>query len=293
MAALLLFSCKEKPKGEFWGETKYYSDFLFWKYKPVVMEQTLIFDFNEDAHSLVTNDIEFEVVENKNDKIVVAKEIFLYKNGEKCDNNILKINPSEADEEGITEVKMGIEFSNEAHTGYHTLYLREKGESDLDRIDYQELTDGLGIKKITIWNPFVTFLFWLAIVFVAFLMVWRIFIRPMMFDSFKVKMLYLMYPETHTPPLKIKGLIKIVCSRKNLRQSFINKFFTGKVAFVKNDFWEQDIEIIPKNHPKNKKGIRVRAPRIFTISPSSTVPIGTDTEITNINTNKIVTLKIN
>jgi hypothetical protein len=293
IAALLFVSCKEKPKGEFWGETKYYSDFLFWKYKPVVMEQMLIFDFNEDAYNLVTNNIEFEIVENKNDKIIVTKEIVLYKNGEKCDNNILKINPSEADEYGIAEIKVGIEFTNEARTGYYTLYLREKEKSDLDRIDYQELTDGFCAKKIDIWNPLVTFIFWLAITFISFLIIWRIFIRPLMYDTFRVNMLYIIYPEIHTPPLRIKGLIKVVCSKIKQRQSFVNKFFTGKIAFVHNDFWEKDIEIIPKNHPKNKKGVRVRVPRIFSVSPSSTVTIGTDTEITNINTNSIVTLKIN
>jgi hypothetical protein len=89
--------------------------------------------------------------------------------------------------------------------------------------------------------------------------------------------------------LKIKGFAKVICSKKKQSQSFVNQFFTGKIAFVQNDYWEQDMEIVPKD----KKSVRVRPPRNFTVSPSSTVTIGTDTNITNNSTTKTVKLKIN
>jgi len=284
LASLLFSSCNKASKGEFWGKTKYYSDFLFCKYKPVIMEQMLEFEFNEDAQLFVKDDIEFEMVErDATGELVRIKEneILLHKNGVKCESNILKVNTSE------NEVLLGIEFTQNARKGYHTLYLREKDEIGLDRIDYQELTGGICVVKKDVMNPLKKVLLWVLAVVVAMLIIWRIFIRPLMFESFKVRILYFFYPEMKS--LKVKGYIKVVCSRRKQKQSFINQFLTGKIAFVQNEFWDQDIEIIPRD----RRTVRVRPPRGFTVSPSSTVPIGTDAEIINTNTNQIVKLKIN
>jgi len=281
--AVLLSSCAENSKGTFWGETKYYSNFLFYRYKPIVMEQTLIFDFNDNAQRLIANDIEFEIVEkDANGAFIRAEGIVLKKDGKECPNNILKIKTSEK------EVLLGIEFTEQARNGYHTLYLREKGKSGLDRIDYLELTDGFCVKKNKVWNPLAKILFWLLVVVVALILVWVIVLKPLMFETFKVKTLYVIYPEA-MKTLRIKGYTKIICSRTKQRQTFISRFFMGKIAFVQNEFWEQDMEIVPKN----KKSVRVRPPRGFIVSPSSTVAVGADVEITNNDTSKIVKLKIN
>ena len=285
LAALLFSSCKNKIQGEFWGETNYYSNFPFKKYKPIIMEQTLVLEFNDDAQQYIEGDIELVVVERETTGQLVPineKEIILYKNGEQCINNILKVKTSE------NEVVLGIEFTKDARKGYYTLYLSEKGQGALDRIDYQNLTSGFCIVKHEVWNPLAKILFWILVVIVAFLIVWRIFIRPLMFDFFRITNLYLFYPN-EMKTLKIRGCLKIVCSNKKQSQSFVNKFFTGRIIFVQNMFWESDFVIVPRN----KKSVRIRPQRLYSVMPSNTVNIGEDTEIRNNNTNEITKLSIN
>lgn len=284
VAIMLLFlSCEEKTKSAFWGETKYYSNFLWCKYKPVCMERTLNFDFNSDAQRLIDKDIEFEIVEkNTFGEFVQAKNIRLYKNGEECITNILSVHPSE------NEVSVSIVFTDEAHDGYHTFYLCEKGESGLDRIDYLELTNGFCAKKQIVWNPLAKILVWTLITIVALMLAWIILLKPLMIETFKVKKIQIIYTDA-IKSIKIKGYKKVICSNHKQTQSFVSKIFLGKILFVQNEFWEQDMEIVPKN----KKSVRVRLPKCFSVSPSSTVTIGADTEIINMNTNKITNLKIN
>jgi hypothetical protein len=291
---LALVSCnktEENPNKVLWGETEYYTDFLFKKYDPVIMEQTLKFEFNNDAQEFGVNDIELEAVErDENDRFIRTTDVILYKDGEQCPDNILKIKLSDRN------IKLGIEFDSKAKEGNHTLYLRVRNTGGLDRIDDVDLSSSKDailvhewvVKKDDVYNPLVLLLFWILVVIVALLIIWRIFIRPLMFETFKVKTLIIIYPDSFKT-LRIKGCYKVICSKTKQRQSFINKFFTEKIVFVQNDFWEQDVEIVPKD----KKSVRVRPPHGFTIMPSSTLMVGADTEITNTNTDQTIKLQIN
>jgi hypothetical protein len=290
---LALVSCnkiEENPNKVLWGETKYYTDFLFKKYKPVIMEQALEFEFNNDAQRFVRNDIELEAVERDESGIFIYADVILYKDGEQCLDNILKIKPSDRNS------KLGIEFYPDAKEGNHTLYLRVRNTGGLDRIDDVDLSSSRDtilvhewvVKKDDVYNPLVLLLFWILVVIVALLIIWRIFIRPLMFETFKVKTLIIIYPDSFKT-LRIRGCYKVICSKIKQSQSFINKFFTEKIVFVQNDFWEQDVEIVPKD----RKSVRVRPPHGFTVMPGSILMIGTDTEITNTNTNQTIKLQIN
>jgi hypothetical protein len=246
-----------------------------------------MFEFNDFAMSFPNTVAEFAIYKrSEGGRLTPATGVILYKNGEKCVNNILKICSSEANVDNIAKIAVGISFTDAAEKGNHVFFLKEK-ESDL-RVDYGDLSNGFLAEKRVVYNPLARNLFLILLLIIAVLIVWRILIRPMMYERFKIKMLYLIYPDT-MKTLRIKGCTKVVCSRKKQSQSFINKFFTGTVAFVQNDFWEQDVEITPKD----KKSVRVRPARGFTVTPSNTVVIGTDTDITNTNTKEIVKLKIN
>jgi hypothetical protein len=284
--ALLLFcctACEDKAAGVHWGKTKYYSDFLFITYKPERMERTLILDFNDDAKHLITNDIVFEITEkDSTGKLVLAKDILVYKNSIRCLDNLLKINSSEK------EIQLGIEFTDDAQEGNHTLYLRAKDSEGLDRIDFLVLAGGFCVTKDVIMNPLAKLLMWLVIILVAVCVVWIICLKPMLYPSFKVRSLFVFCPDSPMLTVKIKGCRKVVCSNKEQRQSFINRLFVGKIAYTKNAFWTQSAEIMPKD----KRSVRIRLPRGFSLMPSATLSVGEEVEIKDGN-NTVTKLKIN
>lgn len=281
LSLLCFSSCKDK--GEFWGKTNYYEDFLFVKYKPVRMEQTLIFDFNEDAQRLISDNINFEVVEkDANSDFVVAQNIILYKNNDACKNNILSINIKDK------QVTVGIEFTDKATEGSHTLFLREKGRSGIDRIDFQELGTGLCVIKNKDMNPLLSILMWFLIIVLGICTVWIIFLKPLLYESFKVKQLII--TTNCFKSTKIKGCKQIVCTNKKQNQSFINQLFTGKIVFIQDNFFTADISITPRD----KKKVRVKTPLGFETT-STTLSIGETMTIKNttVAPNATATIQIN
>jgi len=239
LAAIVFSSCGKHISGEFWGETEYYSNFLFKKYEPVVMEKTLEFDFNDDAQRLITGDIEFEVVKkDEHDAFAPAQEVVLYKNGAKCANNILKVKSSEK------ELSLGIEFTKEAREGYYTLYLREKGASGLDRIEYLELTNGFCVRKSDVWNPLANGLFYGLIGLILFLLLWYILSRRFNPNN-KFSKIYFDYHDGAGEQVRrgVGSCYKVVCVNKMQRVSPFSKFFVGNVFYEVNDFWTSPVTL--------------------------------------------------
>jgi hypothetical protein len=245
LVAVLFSSCKDEVKGEVWGETQFYSNFLFKKYEPVKMEQTLEFEFNDDARRLVTNDIIFEVVEkDNNDHFVVVKDVVLYKNGEVCPDNMLKIKPTEI------EVKLGIEFTETTREGNHTLYLREKGQSGLDRIDYLELADGFVVKKDDVYNPLGLLLFW-ALVTLAVILVVCFIVSRIANPVVKFSKVFIDYNDgAGERKIKMGSAYKLLCTRKRTKFSIFSKFFVGVMKVEVNEFWTHPVTITSgtRNH---------------------------------------------
>ena len=277
-------SCKEdsvNPDKVLWGKTNYYKDFLFKKYKSEMMTHTLEFEFNDDAKRLIDKEILLELVEkDKGGKLIPCNGINLYKNGVECPNNTLSINIKE------DTADISIEFTKKASEGNHTLYLCVKNSGGLDRIDnvdlYTEndavLTHEWVVKKDDVYNPLAFGLFCALIIIVALLILWRILIRPMMYETFKVRKLYVFYPDAPMKTVNLKGIHKVVCTKENKQQSFLGGFFLGKIIYVQNGFWEQNAEI----SPRNKNSVRIRIPNSSLVVPSSIIEKGADLEILSI-----------
>lgn len=281
LSMMCFTSCKDN--GTFWGKTNYYDNFLFVKYEPVRMEQTLVFDFNEDAQRLFNGDINFEVVEkNANGAFNVAQNIKLYKNNKACSNNILSINKYDK------PVTVGIEFTDKATDGSHTLFLREKGTSGIDRIDYQVLGTGIYVTKNKDMNPLLLSLMWFAIIVLGICIIWIIMLKPLLYESFKVKQLIITTDSFNST--KIRGCKQVICSNKKQKQSFINELFIGKRVFVQDEFFTADLIITPRD----KKTVRVKTPLGFEATNTS-VSIGETMTIINatITPNITATILIN
>lgn len=292
---LWFWSCNktaENPDKVIWGETDYYNNFLFKKYEPIPMTHTLEFEFNEDARRLLNSDIEFEAVEkNEQEKFVSTKGINLYKNGIICENNILKIN------RGEKSVELGIEFTEVATEGNHTLYLHVKNSGGLDRIDNTDLssTDEIilahewVVKKDNVYNPLAKLLFWILVSIIVLIIILIIIIRANN-PTFKIRKLQIEYYTREgelIPPynnLQIKGCYKVICTNKNQKQSILSRLFKGKTAFVVNEFWDKEICLKPKSFSKNAIRIANNPYDSFVKS----IIKGTPTELLNNNNEKVI-----
>ena len=256
----LLTGCENKEENAFWGETDFYSDFLFKKYEPVKMERTLSFDFNDDAKRLLTSDIMFEIVEKDGDGLFRrASDFDLYKNGELCPDGILTVSTSEE------EATVTLIFKPDAREGTHTLYLREYGHTGLDRIDYLELTDGFVVEKNDVTNPLALLLMWTGIILITVLVVWFIIAHLVVNPATSFSRVYIQYPgQTVENEVRMRGAYRLVCTDKARKCSFLHKFFVGKEIYEVNDFWTSPLIV--------KTGSRSNIVRLLGTGPYEVEP---------------------
>lgn len=271
--SFVLWSCDKKaesPDKVIWGSTDYYESFMFKKYEPVIMKQTLEFDFNDDAKRLIDGFIEFEpVVKNENNEIEIAKGIILYKNSEKCENNILKIKPDEK------SIELGIEFTGEAKEGSHTIYLRVKNANGLDRIDDTEISMAESIvlahewvvKKDDVFNPLGLLLFWIIVTIIVILTACFIASR-IINPRTKFSKLYVDYQDgTGERKIEMHSAFKLLCTNQKTNFSVFYKFFVGIVKVEVNDFWTHPVTITSGR----RNSIKVSGLREFQLDTDETI----------------------
>lgn len=237
-------SCTNAPDGVIWGETDYYSDFLFKKYEPVIMNRTLELQFNDDARNLLSehDQITFRLVEkDENGHDVAPTGIQLYKNGDLCKNNSFAVTIDE------NEVEVGLEFTKEVVEGYHNVYLRAESLAGLDRVDDTAIASGLVIRKNDVHNPLAVLLFWVAVFIVSVLILWLIFIKPMTYPTFSVGQLRLQDPVPYSVLCPLKHYRKVILTGRSTKQSFLNALFTGKIKYIVNPMWTSDVVFEPKD----------------------------------------------
>lgn len=264
----LLSSCSDSNT-VFWGETDCYSDFLFKKYTPVRMEKTLEFEWNEDAKRLWHKSIDFEIVEKSSGK--PFKGIVVYKNGERCKNNILKITKADS------EVVVGIEFAADAPEGNHILYLREKSLNGLDRIDKIELGEGIIVRKNNVFNPLAKWLTTSIIAILTILVVWIVLARFVINPAAKFSKVIFDYGDGERP-VRMSGAYKLICTNKPVKISLFHKLFVGNVKVEVNEFWEHPVTI--QSGARNR--IRFSGSATYNINTEDGVPVRREpVEITN------------
>ncbi|MCQ2337034.1 MAG: hypothetical protein MJ010_07655 [Paludibacteraceae bacterium] len=247
----VLCGCVEEESGSYWGETTYYNDFLWKKHEPVKMEQTLVFDFNEDAQRLLQDAVfSFEVVErNAEGEFVPATDIALYANGVKCESNVFKITVKDK------ELPLCVIFNDDAREGNHTLFLRELGDNSLSRVEYTELGDGFVVKKTDCINPLKLGLTWFLIVIACLLLLWIIVLRYVFFPRFSVKKLNVSSGDNYKT-INLRGVHKVVFTIRKCSQNSLAGFFTGKIIYITNDFFSRGDVVV--SH-RDKKSVRIKA----------------------------------
>lgn len=264
ITALVLVSCeKEIDTSMLWGRTDYYTDFMFYKYEPVRMTKIICFDANEDSEGRVGN-VKFSLFKMSNDStyVPVKEEILLYKNDTLCCDNILERTPQDK------EVKLGIEFTPTAKEGTHKWFLKVLDNGGFDRINDYSTEDGAlplllewKAEKNDISNPLAMGLGWLLAILMGALLVWLFVLKPMMYPTFKVGNIQIISGSYYSTK-RINKARKLVVTSSPKRQSSVNKFFTGKIIYERNEMWKDEWEL----HPKGK-GARLVGNRKYTINP--------------------------
>lgn len=263
----IFFSCKEEvDTSMLWGKTDYYTDFLFNDYEPVKMVKTICFDMNEDANGRVGN-VRFGLYKKMEDDsyVLVKDEIRLYKNGELCKENTILITPQDK------EVQLGIEFTPKAKEGVHKWYLKVLDNGGFDRINEYTMDEESSplllewkAEKNDIVNPLKLGLNISLLILLGLLLVWFLIMKPILYPTFKIgniKFTNGVYFSTK----RIYGARKLVVTNSSKTQGAINKLFTGKIVYEKNEFWPDEWEVYPKG-----KGGRLVANRKYTITPFTT-----------------------
>lgn len=255
----LLSSCERQDENSlFWGQTRQYSDFLFKKYEPVRMEQTLVFEFNEDALRQWDDVLTFELIDiNTKQKI---EDVILYKDGETCKDNLLNITAADR------EVVVGIEFRPSAPEGRYMLALQHRSLNGLDRIDAVELEHGIVIEKEDVMNPLAKGSMFVLTVIVFVLLAWIVIAHLFVNPSTCFNKVYFDYGSGADRPIRMGSAYKLVCTDKPKKTSFLKKLFVGDVRYEVNEFWDK--EFVITNGIRHRQ-VRFEGKANYRIAPDS------------------------
>ena len=241
LIAIVFTSCKSDENANSvadWGETEYFTKFMWKDYAPIIMEQTLVFDFNADAKKFFSGQAVFELKSKNQDGVFESTNALkLYKNGQLCENNCMKIDIND------TEVLVGLEFKPEAHEGSYTLILDPIDVGGLDDIQI-ELENGFNAQKTNVTNPLAVQTISLGSAILIIFIVWILLSRLVIYRSVRFSKISFDYNSSGDGYMRnVRGCYKVVCTNKKKKVSILHRIFIGKVYFEINPFWEEEVTL--------------------------------------------------
>lgn len=259
IAVIFFSSCEtEDFRGYYLGKSKNYDKFLWsesnWE-KDILPEQVLQFNMGDINF---TKPIKLQLVYEDEDGEYqpVNKTIMtVFINGKK-EPSVYKhivIQPQEKN------IKLKFRFNKSIGKESRTLKLSMKilDPGDLDLINGQEAKAGAILDTSILWqtdyelgwNPLQTFLMWLGIIIVAFLLLWFFLFRRIIFPTFCFDNLQVIYLEGESKKgredCSLHGAREIICSDSTQSQSALNKLFCGRIEYLSNPFWTTPVVMKP------------------------------------------------
>lgn len=153
-----------------------------------------------------------------------------------------------------------LHFNHDAKTGKRYFYLSKADTSDIDMINEMPSDEYEGLSLRTSysigWNPLKTILFWLAIIILAFILLWFIVLKRIFYPTIKVSSIEITGPGSYYVKKKLKGARMVVMTSKKKSQGFFSKLTTGEIRYIKADHFDPEITITPAG---SKKKIRIRS----------------------------------
>ena len=255
---MLVTSCKDDTVSL--GDVNYYPSFLWVDSNITPITKTFNLEFSQDAKLDPNCFAEFQFVDN-NGEPIGTDEMQVSIDGKQLPDNKFRVNSDE------TSKQLTFTFSPNAKPGKHQGYLRLI-RHNLDRLDSQQLTVGQQVEAMQ-WtlhyqksmNPLAKVLMWIGILILAALLLWFLLIRWMVYDYIKVGSIRITEP--YFSQRKIKGARQLVFTNKPVKQSCLNKLFTGKIIYEINPVWT-----VPLFFEAASKGqVKMKHNQNYTIEP--------------------------
>ncbi len=287
-ALLVLCSCSDDNCISF-GEIEYYPPFLWVDSHMSPLNKTIEFCFSQDAKNDPTCFAEFQFVDNDGNPIS-TDVMQISVDGNELPDNKLRIDNS------VSSKELVFTFSPQAEDGEHQGYLKLISHN-LDRLDSEQLSLGqqLEVFQWTInykksMNPLAKGLMWFVISLVSCIMIWKIFIRPLIYPHFKKFSKSILIEQNGTivgqMNFSFKGARKVVFSNTKQKQSFWQKFFVGETKTLVSPLFQEKIIFSPRQNGKSAAVLGTG----YMANPNP-IPRNGEAKITNIHQKITITVR--
>ena len=291
--AFVLTSCEpnDDTNSVVWGKTRTYDPFLWKKQVPDTLNQTLCFDFNDDARRYLRSPLQLGIYKKDTDghlKRLSEDEVQLFVNHRPLKDNILTVNPTEE------QIEVGMVLGRNAEEKMHYWYLKPVSTGGLDRINDLDTfgTDDavmeIKVQKKHVMNPLAKVCMWIGFLLAAALVLWFCMLKYMFFPTFRVARLQLKDPEPYLSQLKLKGYRLCILSAEPKKQSWLNRLFTGEIKYEVNPLWTAQVVF----EPRDRKSVRVCPDKLTYTTTARILKCNEDHVIVNETTNTKTTMTI-
>lgn len=227
-------------------ESSYYSSFLFSKEsnKPIKVDIASIKGAFAPSNAAIKADIKL----SNGDKAIASNLYTLGVNEVPISSKEFDLDLSGQNQE------LSVFFDPSLSSGKYELTILLSGEN-LDAIYPQDHIILSKIKFTKGVNPLLLGVIIFSVLFVAMLLLWKLVIIYLAYPRIKKFNTLMITSEQDSVSKRVRGCRMVCLTAKNTKQSFLNKFFTGKILYIKQSIWvDGDINITPKftNRPPYK-----------------------------------------
>lgn len=263
------------------GEAETYPSFLFWKGKDIAsLNVDLSAAFNEQARK--KNGSLHVLLNIPSD---IKDKCKLYYN-EKPIKNSFAIKAT--DSKSIITIEVPHNLAQRDFT------IELNGtSSNLETInaeDSKTYVSSIYFEHDICWNPAKVIIMWMGGLLMAALVAWFTMIKPFVYPRIRLSRLELSTQKGYYVNKKINGSRMVVITNSYKPQSWLNKVFTGKITFIKNEIWTSPWELTPKGRRKIAK-IKLHGKYMISPVTSEIANYGTY-QLDNLETKESITIKI-
>lgn len=264
------------------GKATWYDSFLFWGASdPDTLSVDLKAVFNDEAKK------DGAAVQLNISDPDGGKDFQLLYNNQPVENGLVVLRSNDN-----SPSILSIIYNSDAKEGTRYLTIKAKAKQDLDKINDEPVEQyqlSLRSKYVVDWNPLKTILMWLVILVVGALFLWFLFIKRFKYPTITIKTIQINDP--YFSKVNVKGVRRVEFTNIPMKQSSINRIFTGKILYKKNEIWTSPLAF---EAGAKKKTLRVVRTKDYAFDPyTSTLKAPNDYVVENINDNTKIKITIN
>ena len=187
---------------------------------------------------------------------------------------------------------LSVVFNPNAKEGKRYLSIKATAKQELDNINEQPVEQyklTLRSKYVVNWNPLKTILMWLIIFIIVGLLLWFLAIKRFMYPSIGIKTIQISDP--YFSKVNVKGKRRVVFTNKDMKQSLLNRIFTGEILYKKNEIWTSPLAF---EAGAKKRTLRVMRTKDYVFDPyTSMMKAPSEYIVENTNDNTKIKISIN